>query len=228
MDNYFLSLATIYVLLFYMHRDIITNVIDNLIWAYSLTINRFILCSDTKEIIDCFSLTKRYNCKSKHIMLHRVRQGSSRDFISLNYYNCKFKSLVYTALLEARIDMAISVIAKIIINLISMIKLYNASTDKIKARRALNYMGCTPSIRIIYAQDIKQHKLIKNRGAMRQRERRNQEWRDWPEASRRERRGGWPDGRWWGEPGRRYKRKALEGSRAHSGERFQTCKRFRI
>jgi len=31
---------------------------------------------------------------------------------------------------------------------------------------------------------------------MRQRERRRQEWRDWPEALRRERRGGWPDSRW--------------------------------
>jgi len=55
--------------------------------------------------------------------------------------------------------MAISVIATIVINFISMIKLYYASIDKIKARRALNYTGCIPSIRIIHAQDIKQHKL---------------------------------------------------------------------
>jgi len=72
MDNYFISLYTIYFLVFNMHRDIIVNVIYNLIMAYSLTISRFILCRDTKDIIDCSILAKRYNCTPKHIIKKKM------------------------------------------------------------------------------------------------------------------------------------------------------------
>jgi len=139
-------------------------------------------------------LTKRDNSKFKYFMLQRVMQSSSRDFIFINCYNYNFKHLVCIASLKARVFMASSVIDAIVINYIGVIKLYYMSTEKIRTRRAFIYKGRTPSIRNIHAQDIKQHKLIKSQLAMRQRERRCQEWCDWPGSSRREHRSRPADG----------------------------------